>query len=206
MADINVLIVEDEPIISAQIELFLEQNGFNVAGAVYTYIEATQLLKTEQVDIVLLDINLGEAATGIDLAVHINTLYDIPFVYLTSYSDRDTLDRAKQTHPYGYLVKPFNEANLIVSIEIALNNFAERFKQHTPKLDLSKINKKLLSPITEREFDIVQLVFEGHTNEQIAKQLFISTHTVKQHLKSIFLKLDVTSRTVLLAKLRELMS
>jgi DNA-binding NarL/FixJ family response regulator len=200
MTEIKVLIVEDEPIISAQIELFLEQNGFEVSGIAYTFQAATALLKSETIDIVLLDINLGETATGIDLAQYINSLYQLPFIYITSYSDKNTLDKAKHTQPYGYLVKPFNEANLIASIEIALFNFAQRFQQHTPKLDLSKINKKLLSPITEREFDIIQLVFEGLTNDQIAQKLFISTHTIKQHLKSIFSKMDVGSRTQLLAK------
>jgi len=72
-----------------------------------------------------------------------------------------------------------------------------------PELSMDKINKHLLSSITDREFDVLRLIYEGNTNNQIAQQLFLSLNTVKVHLKNSYLKLDASSRTMAIARLRE---
>jgi AmiR/NasT family two-component response regulator len=99
-------------------------------------------LSSNTPDIVLLDINLGSNIDGIDIAEIINKRYQIPFIYLTSYADRSTVDRAKHTRPMGYIVKPFDERDLFTTLEIALFNFS----QAQPKIELSldHLNTKLL--------------------------------------------------------------
>lgn len=75
-----------------------------------------------------------------------------------------------------------------------------------PLLTMDKINRYLLSPLSDREFEVVQLIYEGITNNQIAERIFVSVNTVKTHLKNIYLKLDANTRYGVIIRLRELIS
>ncbi|MDQ3845643.1 MAG: response regulator transcription factor [Bacteroidota bacterium] len=205
MSKVKVLIVEDEAIIAENIALYLDNNDFTVSGIAYDDEDALHELKCNTPDTVILDINLNSAKDGIALAECINTQYQLPFLFLTSYSDKETLQRAKAVEPSGYIVKPFHEKTLLSSLEIALSNHASRSNQRMAPLNFEIINKKLLSPLSEREAEVLQLVYEGKTNNQIAAELFKSENTIKVHLKNAYLKLDADSRTTALARLRKLM-
>lgn len=205
MSNINVLIVEDEPLIAEDIAQGLEKNDFAVSAIVYTKEDALEQLNTNLPDMVLLDINLSGKMSGIDIAEKINTVYNIPFIFITSYSDKNTLEKAKHTEPCGYIVKPFNEASLYSTLEIALYNHAQKNKRKFPELSFNKINQHLRNHITEREFSLLQLIYDGKTNMQIADALFISTNTVKKHINNTYLKLGASSRTTSILMLRELM-
>lgn len=205
MSKHKILIVEDEPVIAENVSLYLDNNDFEVSAIAYDSDDAIEQLKTHTPDAVILDINLESGKDGIDLAAFINQHYHLPFLFLTSYSDRNTLERAKQVKPAGYIVKPFNERTLLASLEIAISNFTARQNHDLPKLSPDRINAGLLSPLSEREFDVVQLVYEGMTNTQISETLFLSVNTVKSHLKNIHLKLDAASRLEVIRRLRELM-
>lgn len=205
MSEIRVLIVEDEPVIAKNISMYLNNNDFMVSGIAYDYEEAMSELENNTPDAVILDINLDSDQDGIDIASHINKKHHLPFLFLTSYSDKETLQRAKKVEPSGYIVKPFNEKTLLASLEIALSNYAQRSNKDFPELKLEKINKHLLSPLTEREFTVVQLIYHGKTNNQVAEELFLSLNTIKVHIKNAYLKLDVPSRTMAMVRLRELM-
>lgn len=205
MSEIKILIVEDEPVIAQNISMYLNNNDFTVSGIAYDFEEALSELQHNPPDAVILDINLNSAQDGIDIASHINKKLRIPFLFLTSYSNKETLQRAKAVEPSGYIVKPFNERTLLASLEIAISNFSQRSNQQVPELKLEKINKHLLSPLTEREFSVMRLIYAGKTNNQLAAELFISLNTVKVHIKNAYLKLDAPSRTKAIARLRELM-
>ena len=116
MSGIRVLIVEDEPLIAKNIGMYLNNHDYEVAGIAYDPEEAFFQLKKNQPDLAILDINLESDKTGIDIADYINRNNFIPFIYLTSYSDKETLEKAKQTNPSGFIVKPFNEKTLYASI------------------------------------------------------------------------------------------
>lgn len=122
MSKPKVLIVEDELIIASYIETCLEDYGFESAGIAVSFDEAIHILQTEEVAIALLDINLSGSKTGIDIANEINKNYQIPFVFLTSYSDAVTIEELQKTFPKGYLSKPINETNLTTTLSIVLNN------------------------------------------------------------------------------------
>lgn len=201
----KILIVEDEPVIAENISLYLDNNDFEVSGIAYDADEAFDQLKTNTPDAVILDINLESDQSGIGIAQHINQRYQLPFIFLTSYSDKKTLESAKQVKPGGYIVKPFNERTLLASLEIAISNHAAENNHDLPLLSMEKINANLLSPLSEREFEIAQLAYNGMTNSQIAEKIFISVNTIKTHLKNIYLKLDAGTRLEVLQKLRELM-
>ncbi len=120
---IRILIVEDNVIIADDMQSMLEEIGYEIVDNVIVYEQAVEVLKTQQVDLVLIDIILASDKTGIDLGKHIRENYDIPFIFVTSNSDRATVENAKMVKPNGYLVKPFEQQDLFTSIEIALSNF-----------------------------------------------------------------------------------
>ncbi len=101
----------------------LEEIGYEIVDNVIVFEQAVEVLRTKEVDLVLIDIILASDKTGIDLGKHIRDHYDIPFIFVTSNSDRATVENAKTVKPNGYLVKPFEQQDLYTSIEIALSNF-----------------------------------------------------------------------------------
>jgi DNA-binding NarL/FixJ family response regulator len=205
MSKLKILIVEDEPVIAENISIYLDNNDFEVSGIAYDSDEAFEQLRHNTPDAVILDINLESEKDGIEIADYINKNIQVPFLFLTSYSDKNTLDKAKAVQPGGYIVKPFNERTLLASLEIAISNHAADINKKLPALSIEKINKYLLSPLSNREFEITQLLYDGVTNNQVAEKLFLSVNTVKTHLKSIYLKLDASSRLTVMNRLRQMM-
>lgn len=206
MNEIRVLIVEDEPLIAEDIATALKSNDFDVSAIVYSMEDALVELKDNQPDMVLLDINLSGREDGIEIAKIINEKYFLPFVFLTSYSDKQTLLHAKNMEPAGYIVKPFSDAGLYAVLEIALYNHSQKTKQNFPFLSSEKLNIKLPSPLTAREFDVLKHIYDGKTNNQMAEILFVTANTIKVHIKNAYLKLDANSRSTAILRLRELMS
>lgn len=202
---IKIIIVEDEPLIAEGIALHLKNSIFSVSAIAYDADEALQLLQTKTPDIAILDINLEGGKDGIQIAEYINKACPMPFIYLTSYSDKAIMDRAKATSPSGFIVKPFNKNTLLASLEIAVSNFSQHSNNHVPQLSLGKINKFLPDPLSEREYEILQLLYEGKSNQEICDMLFIAMNTVKRHVTNTYFKLDVKSRTEAITQIRNLM-
>lgn len=205
MNRLRILIVEDEPVIAEHIAAYLNNADFEVSAVVYEWQDAKDEIRRNTPDAAILDINLQAENDGIDLADWITENYRFPFLFLTAHSDKDTLERAKKVKPAGYIVKPFNESTLQASLEIAISNYSRQQNHDLPRLRPEKINRRLLSPLSERELEVAQLVYDGITNTQITEQLFVSVNTVKTHLKNIYLKLDVNTRVAVISRLRELM-
>jgi DNA-binding LytR/AlgR family response regulator len=120
MSKINILVVEDESIVSKDIQHSLNKLGYNVVGAASTGEKAIELARSERPDIVLMDIMLKGEMNGIETAEIIRNEMSIPVVFLTAYADESTLSKAKVTEPYGYIIKPFKEIDLHTSIEMAI--------------------------------------------------------------------------------------
>lgn len=118
----RILIVDDEAIIAETTALMLRQLGYVVAGTANSSTEALRAVEQASPDLVLMDINLGADHEGIPAADAVRLRHDLPVVYVTAYADDDTLARAKVTHPFGYVSKPFEARDLHVAIEIALHN------------------------------------------------------------------------------------
>lgn len=115
----NVLIVEDESIVALDIAGTLEEAGYRVTGIADSYDEAMQLLKQQPVDIMICDINLGNGPSGIDLVKSIKEHQNIQTVFLTAFTDDDTLNDAIETDPCGYLAKPFKREDLSALMKLA---------------------------------------------------------------------------------------
>lgn len=198
MTDIRILIVEDEPLIAEDIHDLLEEMQFKPVGIAYDSETAIDMLTNRQPDLALLDINIEGSKNGIEIAQIIRESYKIPFVFLTSFSDKETLAKAKMTLPYGYIVKPFNENDLKSSIEMALHRHGTESKGQLPKLD--QLNNLVSTPLTEKEFQCLIQLFDGATNKQMAEKQFVSINTIKTHLRNLFIKLDVPNRTSAIQK------
>jgi len=97
MIEIRILVVEDDPLIAADIEQCLNNINFQVSAVVHTYDDALYQLQHNLPDAVLMDINLEDEKDGIDIGEVINNTYKLPFIYLSSHADRQTLERAKKT-------------------------------------------------------------------------------------------------------------
>ena len=120
MANEKILIVEDEGIVILHISKALENLGYIVAG-IANYGDDAIVKATEiRPDLVLMDIVLKGLVDGIDAAEKIHAILNIPVIYLTAHADESTLQRAKVTEPFGYIVKPFRERDLQIAIEFAL--------------------------------------------------------------------------------------
>ncbi len=120
MSSSRILIVEDEGIIAKDIQNTLNRSGYSVIGIASSGEEAIKKAMEIHPDIVLMDIVLEGAMDGVEAAEYIRDYFDIPVVYLTAYSDDTTLQRAKITEPFGYILKPFQEKELYTTIEMAI--------------------------------------------------------------------------------------
>ncbi len=116
----HILVAEDELIVAHSIRMRLEHHGYVVDGIAKSGEEAISILGSTRPDLILMDIRLAGEIDGIELAERIRHEYQIPVIFLTAYSDDATLERAKITEPFGYIIKPFETRELINSIEIAL--------------------------------------------------------------------------------------
>jgi DNA-binding NtrC family response regulator len=114
----TILIVEDEFIVADDLQLTLEHAGYVICGIAASFDEAKELMKKKRPGLVLLDIQLKGKLTGIDLAKELKE-ENIPFVYLSANADQKMLELAKPTEPYGFLVKPFRERDLLVCLDVA---------------------------------------------------------------------------------------
>ena len=120
MEKVQVLIVEDEAIVSMDLRYKLEALGYGVPAAVSSGEEAVEAASQLHPDVVLMDIGLSGEMDGIDAAAQIRDQFDIPVVYLTAWVDKDTLERAHATEPSGYLRKPFRDAELRSAVDLAV--------------------------------------------------------------------------------------
>jgi len=114
----KILIVEDEFVVANALRLTLLQAGYTVTGIASSAEEADKQLQNQKPDLVLLDIQLDGNRSGIDLAMKLNE-NNIAFIYLSANSNQKVLEEAKATDPYGFLVKPFREKDLLVTLDIA---------------------------------------------------------------------------------------
>lgn len=116
----TILIVEDESLVAKDIQSSLKSLGYDAPVIVPSAEKAIKAIEEKRPDLILMDIMLKGDMTGIDAANVIREKFDIPVVFLTAYTDDNTIDKAKIAEPYGYIIKPFKEKELQTTIEMAL--------------------------------------------------------------------------------------
>ncbi|HEY9670659.1 MAG TPA: ATP-binding protein [Waterburya sp.] len=154
MPKAKLLIVEDEEIVAFDLESTLKDLDYQVLAVVASGEDAITSAAQVQPDLVLMDIRLKGSMDGIEAAHEIRNRFNIPVIYLTAYADLNTLDRAKISEPFGYLVKPFKEQELQMTVEIALcrHQAEKRIRQALEKeKELSELKSRFIA-ITSHEF------------------------------------------------------
>ena len=128
MDNINILIIEDTPEQSDALIKVLLENNYTVVGVARNFTEALKLFYANTVDIIIIDVFLDGRPDGITFAETINIIPNAskPFVFLTSSQDRQIFERAKLTKPFSFLMKPFNELEILYAIEMAVEKFYEQ--------------------------------------------------------------------------------
>ena len=196
MSAARVLVVEDEFVIGRNIVAALEKTGYKVTAHALDYDEALVELKKEEPDIALLDITLDGERDGIELADYLNQHHNIPFIFLTSHSDPDTVERATATHPSAYLVKPFEARDIYTAIQVALANFAKanpvEEAQEPNNTDEILMRDALF---IKREHLFVKVRFEEirwlkSDHVYIEVQTADKTHLVRSSFGDLLLKID----------------
>jgi DNA-binding response OmpR family regulator len=126
------LIIEDEILIAEEVADRLSRLGFSVIATVDNADEGIAIATRERPDLVLMDIRLKGEKDGVQAAQEIRQQVDVPIVYVTAYSDRLTVDRAKGTEHDGYILKPFHKRDLQSTIDVAMQRHAIRVKEKKP--------------------------------------------------------------------------
>ncbi|GAB4154845.1 MAG: hypothetical protein Tsb0033_03380 [Winogradskyella sp.] len=187
MKSLNIYIVEDEPLIVSTIEVALRKQGFYPVGSAEDYDKAIKDIERLQPDLVLVDIQLSGYKDGVDLAQALDKKKQ-PYLFLSSQTDPDTIQRVKNTNPLGYIVKPFTETGLRTNIELAWHNYndsAQYFLTIKQNGTLHRINENTISylkaydnycyVITQTETYLVPHTLK-HVFEQLQSDFFIKSH------------------------------
>lgn len=224
----SVLIAEDERTIARRLAQILVDGGYDVRGIVSRSDEVPAALEAHRADVLLLDIGLESETAGLDLAESGAIPEETSIVFVSAKTDEPTLARVQQIAPTGFVVKPFTERQILAAVRVGMGRArdtpAGSIEELSRHLDLardvlSKIARELervshlvgdrtgprairdlpeLSTLSPREWDVLRGLIDHKRPPAIARDLFISHHTVRNHLKSIFAKLAVHSQAELL--------
>lgn len=134
---VNILIVEDENIVAMGLEDTLLSEGYQVAGMADNGRKALDIVRDHPPDLALLDIQINGDWDGVETARKLTEIQDIPFIFLTAFTDEETVSRARATTPSAYLIKPYLPRDLFIAIDLALHNFEisknEPARDHLPR-------------------------------------------------------------------------
>ncbi len=218
---VKLLIIEDESVIAMDMADMLADIGYEIVDTVPDYSGAIDILQNNDVDIAIIDIMLGGSKDGIELAKTIRLNYDIPFIFLTSHSDKATVESASTTKPNGYLIKPFDVDHVYVAIETALSNYVAQKNPSDPLLvkdslfiKSDRVYEKVrtedilwlkaegnyINVITSKKRHLVRSSF-NNLIEKLPKNTFVKTH--KSYYVNIH-KIDAVNHTFIIINDTEL--
>ncbi|MEU2509443.1 response regulator transcription factor [Streptomyces sp. NPDC007863] len=200
---IRLLLADDHPVVRAGLRAVLDtEPGFTVVGEAATAERAVELAAAGGVDVVLMDLQFGAGMHGSEATAAITAVPDGPRVLvLTTYDTDADILAAVEAGASGYLLKDAPPEELAAAVRTA----AAGQSALAPAV-AHRLMDRMRTPaeaLTKRELEVLQLVGEGLSNQQISKVLFLSQATVKSHLVHVFAKLGVDSRTAAVAVARE---
>jgi DNA-binding NarL/FixJ family response regulator len=198
--NVKVFIVDDHPVVVEGLKaLFHSMEVIDVIGSAGNAIDTMQFLKNNPVDIIMLDINLPDIS-GIDLCKKIKKEYPIiRMLGISNFSDRSYISRMIENGASGYLLKSASPEEIMDAIKTVLDGklYLSLHMEHMLRPSTA-ISSTTLPPLTKREKEVLGLIAQGMTNNQIAEKLFISTLTVDSHRKNLLTKLKVNNTAALI--------
>ena len=168
MSNLNILIVEDESLLALEFSSYLKDLQYNVVDCVTNSKDAVQAMQNSDVNLIVMDVNLGEAIDGIDLYTQLNT--NALVIYLTAYTDDKTIAKAIETEPLGYLTKPINDSNFrailkLAEVKIAKNKMPQRVKlSQNFSFDMKEnqlYNKGGFVKLSSKKLQLLRLLIEA---------------------------------------------
>lgn len=193
---IRVLLAEDHKMVRQGTRMYLESMGVNVVGEATTGVEAIELARNLQPDVVLMDIHMPEL-TGIEATRRIRQeTEDIRVLVLTAYDDPAYVHALLDAGADGYVLKTAEFSTLYNALqEVAVGRTAFDADVMEKAAQYNQARASLVEALSERERNVLTQAARGLTNKQIGKELFISDRTVQGHLQNIYQKLNVATRT-----------
>jgi DNA-binding NarL/FixJ family response regulator len=199
---LRVLLVEDERLVAMSLQRQLQVLGYEVVGWTPSGSAAIERADALRPDVVLMDIYLEGDVDGISAADEIQKQFQLPVIYLTAFSNREVLDRAKITEPAGYILKPYEGRELQVAIEMAVyRHRAEEKRLVTLATERRQVSLatpaddgfSYISRLTPREREVMHLIVSGKTQKQIAAQLDVTIQTAAKHRAKVLQKVNVSN-------------
>lgn len=191
----KIIIVEDELLIALDMQGTLEKLGFEVIIDVTSVEKAIESIEEHQPILVLIDINLNKSKDGTHLGQYLLEKDSIPYIYVTSYADKSTLDQVNATRPNGYIVKPFKDEDLKATISIVLNNYYHK------KIDAARNNENEKDFVPQRIRKVVNYINVNIDKKIEIHQLVALTEWKTDHLIRLFYKyLKVTPYQYILSR------
>ncbi|WP_310556524.1 response regulator transcription factor [Flavobacterium sp.] len=178
----KIIVVEDELLIALHIKKVLEKHDYDVAIDITSVEEAIEYIEQSPPDLVLIDINLNKDKEGTELGNYLLQKDTIPYIYITSYSDKSTLEKVNITRPKGYIVKPFKEEDLLATISVVLNNYSHK------KIDSNTINAPNKNSIPFKVREIVSYINTNLEKKLDIDELTKLTKWKKDHFTRLFKK------------------
>ena len=183
----SILLIEDERIVAENLANILKGAGYSEVAIASSRKEAIALYGSQEVCLIISDVNLFGSHEGPKIVKELLSFNPVPVIYLTAYSDQQTLEDALETAPAAYVLKPFTERQLLVAVKMALGGNVS-----------STLPGQVQKP-SGRELEIIQCLAEGNNSKEIAEKLFISEHTVRTHRRNLLKKLEIGSSSELIA-------
>lgn len=193
---IRVALCDDHPVVRAGVRALIDsQDGLLVVGEADDLASAVQMCRTEQPDVVLMDLSLGTEEGGADITAALGRLDPAPEVLvLTTYDTEADILRAMDAGARGYLLKDAPPAELFAAIRATAKGETVLAPSVAATLVRRSARTGNHTVVTEREVEVLELLAQGLGNRDLARQLFVSEATVKSHLAHIYLKLGVDTR------------
>ncbi len=177
-----ILIIEDELLIADYIKQTLEPEGYTTIMGITSVKEGIRHIETYKPSLVLIDINLNGEMEGIKIGQYLCARDSIPYIYITSYTDKLTLEEVKNTRPHGFIAKPFKQIDIITTVSIVLNNYAHR------TIDPVRNDIEVLNDIPFRIKETVNYINENINNRIELNEVAALTNWQVTHFIRIFTK------------------
>ncbi|HJL14642.1 MAG TPA: response regulator transcription factor [Sandaracinaceae bacterium LLY-WYZ-13_1] len=217
----SVLLVQDDDLIASTVRRVLARSGrFSLDDHVRTPDEALGALRRGDHGLVLLDVGLSAERDGLDLLAELRPS-TVPVVVLTGHTDDETRRRALAAEPHALVYKPFTPTQLVASLELAvrcaerlaaaraaeeaLHGIASELRRVgvEPPVPVARPRRAEVPEVSDREWEVLERLLAHRSTAEVARELFISPNTVRNHLESMYAKLGVSSRSALLSAVLE---